>query len=557
MSLQLFNTFYFAAIASLILFLFIASKNSKLDNLIRKINDSKIVMIIIGMILPLVVVSFNFIPGYIKGHDLSFHLSRINGIADGLRLGQFPVYIYPGYLNGCGYANGLFYPDIFLYPSAILTLLKVPTIIAYKLQIVSIVVFSYITMYFSVYNISNSKEKAIVSASIYVTSSYFFTDIYVRAALGESLAFIFYPLLILGLYKIIFDNPNEGYYYSLGIAGICLSHVISTLFCIFISIFFVLINIKKVINEKRIKHLLIFGFLSIGLSSFFLIPFIKMMLADTYYYSLNFESGLVSKNAINPLYSFIEIDHYTDIFLPQGIGIVFIFVLIYQFKQIKESNSTTKQLLICGLLSLFLSTKIVPWNLLESSLGIIQFPWRLFSIATLCLTIVIGLVSNNEYTKIVLLLLISLSLATSFYNLSNNNEIGITEIEDRYNVGRGEYIPIGFNQDYANNLEGDFYCNHDIDIKFKEKGNNITISYSNNIYDDTYIEIPKTYYSIYKVKYNKTDMNKSQNGLIKIDIEEAEGIIVLQYSLPTSVIIGTVLTLLCVAYINVIEKTKN
>ena len=53
------------------------------------------------------------IPG---GHDLIFHLSRIEAISKGLQFGEFPVRIYPDYFYGYGYANGIMYPDLFLYP---------------------------------------------------------------------------------------------------------------------------------------------------------------------------------------------------------------------------------------------------------------------------------------------------------------------------------------------------------------------------------------------------------------------------------------------------------
>jgi len=65
------------------------------------------------------------------GDDLLYHLSRIEGIKDGLLSGQFPVYIFPEALNGNGYLNTM-YPNLFLYIPALLRVLGVSYVAAYK-----------------------------------------------------------------------------------------------------------------------------------------------------------------------------------------------------------------------------------------------------------------------------------------------------------------------------------------------------------------------------------------------------------------------------------------
>lgn len=52
--------------------------------------------------------------GVYDGHDLLFHLNRIEGIASGLRNGQFPVRIHSSTLLGYGYARARnFIPNCF------------------------------------------------------------------------------------------------------------------------------------------------------------------------------------------------------------------------------------------------------------------------------------------------------------------------------------------------------------------------------------------------------------------------------------------------------------
>ena len=56
--------------------------------------------------------------------DLTYHLTRIEGIKQSLQAHIFPAYIYPYANNGFGYAAPLFYPDIFLLIPAFFLLFR-------------------------------------------------------------------------------------------------------------------------------------------------------------------------------------------------------------------------------------------------------------------------------------------------------------------------------------------------------------------------------------------------------------------------------------------------
>ena len=71
------------------------------------------------------------IPEIPHAHDLTFQLSRISSIADAFKLREIPR-VYPNYFEGYGYANGLFYGDILLYIPALLVVLGMKIVTAYK-----------------------------------------------------------------------------------------------------------------------------------------------------------------------------------------------------------------------------------------------------------------------------------------------------------------------------------------------------------------------------------------------------------------------------------------
>ena len=144
------------------------------------------------------------------GHDILFHLSRIKGIKESFGIELFPS-IYSNYLNGYGYANPLFYPDIFLYIPAFIHYIGIDIYTSYKIFLFLINLFSIITMYISVKGISKNKYAAIISSIIYAFASYRLVDVFSRAAIGEALAFIFAPLVVYGIYEIIYQDYKKFY----------------------------------------------------------------------------------------------------------------------------------------------------------------------------------------------------------------------------------------------------------------------------------------------------------------------------------------------------------
>ena len=164
------------------------------------------------------------IPG---GHDLIFHLSRIEAISKGLQFGEFPVRIYPDYFYGYGYANGIMYPDLFLYPAALLCLVGVDVILAYKIMILVYTALTAIFIYRALIKITHHEWASRLGMLLYTVSLYRIVDVWTRAALGEVLAFMFIPFILLGIYYIFFDDERKWYELTIGFSGVFLSHLLS------------------------------------------------------------------------------------------------------------------------------------------------------------------------------------------------------------------------------------------------------------------------------------------------------------------------------------------
>ncbi len=76
------------------------------------------------------------VSGIHRGDDLTYHLLRIDGIAEELANGHFPVYMQSIWLNGYGSPVSMYYGDFLLYFPAVLRLLGFSFNISYKLYVI-------------------------------------------------------------------------------------------------------------------------------------------------------------------------------------------------------------------------------------------------------------------------------------------------------------------------------------------------------------------------------------------------------------------------------------
>lgn len=523
------------------------------EKILKKIGEKKFLKwyLVIFLIVALIPA---FFPGVFYGHDIYFHLSRINGIVEGLKAGNFPVLIYPGYFSGYGYANGIFYPDIFLYIPAILNLLGLSTILSYKIFLVIITIGILVSMYFCVKKITHSNYIATIISVLYLMSSYRMTDMWIRAALGETITFVFFPLIILGLYEIIYGNEKNWRYFTIGLLGVVFSHIISIVFCLIITMVFCFSNIKKLFKEKnRLKYLLIAGFLAIGISAFFTLPLIEGMLSDTFNYTIYQLKDPIYNRSVNPLLTFLDIPTGISPWVPQGIGIVFIYLLFKSFKKsdIKESNNFKKISLILGFVLLYMTTCLFPWKILGKYFSIIQFPWRLYILVTLLwlfcsaisMTKFVKTTKDKIHTMLVLSIFICFSYSVSFvYSV----RYGSINNYPNYSVGNAEYVPVDVDYELFEERGSVITSNNEVDVTFVKNGSNIEINYKNNNDNDTYLELPLLYYKGYVAKENSNNLlvEKGTNGVVRLYLNNSSGNIHVYYGITNIRKIAIIITII-------------
>lgn len=499
--------------------------------------------VVIWLLLIIIVSSFFVLKNsYFLGHDLDFHLSRIISLKECISIKKM-CYVAPNYLNNYGYGTPLFYPEFFLLLPAFLLYLGLSLTTTYKIFIFIINSLSILSMYFCVKKITNNYERGLFSSFLYAFTSYRILDLTARGALGESLSFIFFPIVILGIYEIIYGNYKNYRYLIIGMSGIILSHLLSSIIiCIYLMIV-CLINFRHLIKDKkRIKYLVISALFTFLLTSYFTVPMMEQLFNTTY--KLSMDTTILKLRAMPFYYLFLEAP-FTQLiggdnwqWSPGTIGTIYVvllfLLLVSIFKKKKYSKIFVQNLLI-SIIFIILTTRIFPWQYFQHIFHVIQFPWRLYIIPSIILPMLgYSVIDNyNDDKKFILIILsilsiFSLQVITSYKNITYVDK----NAYHGYDIMWEDYLPISLSSNYINDRDDIISSNNEFNYTYKRKNNSLIISFDNNILD-TNLELPFVYYKGYSayIDDKSIPLFESMNGLvgITIDKEYRSGIIKVFY----------------------------
>ena len=95
---------------------------------------------LINMLLTIALVATvpELMNGIAYGHDMGFQLVRIEGIAQGLQNGEFPVAMNAVFNDSYGYPVDIFYPNLLLYIPALFRIIGFSIVTSYKIYILMI-----------------------------------------------------------------------------------------------------------------------------------------------------------------------------------------------------------------------------------------------------------------------------------------------------------------------------------------------------------------------------------------------------------------------------------
>ena len=344
------------------------------------------------------------------GHDISFHLSRIKGIAEALSLGQFPVRMNVDINQGYGFVSEILYPNLFVYIPGILYALGVSLITAYKIWILLINIATALIGYYSFKGLFKSQKLGAICAFLYQVNPYRLNNIFLRASIGEVLAEIFLPLLVYALAEMVYGDSKKWWLLAISAVGILHSHILTLEMCMMFGLIFCVMNWRRLLSRDgvgRIQNCVKAAVVSILLNLWFLIPFMDQFAKG---YTMVGEINDVAANCVFLFQMFLSHFKVSGMNVVNGIyeempitmgGVVLFGSLIFLYYAFgKKSLDPAMQkigntCLIMGGISCLMATEYFPWSFLQKYCFVVyrvlskmQFPWRMLGFANLFLCIV-------------------------------------------------------------------------------------------------------------------------------------------------------------------------
>lgn len=493
----------------------------------------------------------------IRGHDIYFHLMRIEGLAKGLRCGQFPVKIQPAWYGDFGYAVSVFYGDLFVYAAAGLRLLGFSLQNAYKGYLILCNIGTVLISRYCFTGIFKNKYIGLFGSALYSLSVYRLVNLYTRGAMGEYTGMMLLPLLMYACVLLLNKEREPGklkkgaLILGLGMAGILQCHILTAEIACMMLALIMLIFIRRVLHKEVIIAGIKAAGIAAGLSAWFLVPFFDYMLNGKFNINTVGNSELmIQRQGVfisqvfalfdNAIGQSLDLSSGTDGDFAQGAGLglsvsLLIFAIIFLYEIIKKRSELKLEhwkmpltAAFVGFVAIVMSTLYFPWDRI-CSLGSlfryivvkIQFPWRLTGMATLALSLLWCAVISHIYLKsgkngikragvisiavVTVMLLSAAHFMTDLFERGERIEIRSVADMDSYVESGEEYLPVGTVPDElkVENLNSkagisDGIINGIAISGYHKDGTNVSLQCENSSDTDKVLEIPLLYYEGYK-----------------------------------------------------------
>lgn len=514
-------------------------------------------LLLLGIVIPLCGVQ-TFL-----GHDVYFHMTRMEALAQEIEAGNVPARLYYFIYEGYGYASPMFYGDLFLIIPALLILAGVPMPLAYKAFMIICVCACLLMAYYCGKKMFKKRSSAVCFAFTYAVSSYFAVDVFTRAAIGEMQAFVFVPLAFLGLHSIINEEGKYWYYLPIGLGCVLFSHLItSVMTAAFLLVYALIHSVKLVKAPKKIGAIALCALVFLLITASFMFPLLEQ-LADTEFLSTDGSSATVfgtmeqRSMTVKQLFSLFNLNEDHEYWIPNGIGYLPIILLVFRFVVLRKTRFCMGDgYFITANVCLFMISSLFPWEkeFFQNLFGTIQFPWRIMLFATLFLALAAAdYCSRMEKTDVTTFTCFACiagvcafgSVYMPRYNTyASYEETGtkVTYYKDKnigYNIGTGEYLPTGTKRGSLM-YRGSVIKTDGTNKTFTQEKNGdiyVPIEYSENM--GTYIDLPLIKYKGYTAVFTDKDGNETnlvpfygENNVLRLYLEDikTDGTVYVTYS---------------------------
>ena len=491
------------------------------------------------------------------GADGTFHLSRIESLADALRQNIFPVKIHPEMEHGCGYGCGLFYSDVFLYFPALLMLIGVHLVTAYKIYVLAVFFLAFMVMYESEMLLTDNYGVSLMAAGLAVFSSSLWHSVYVMFSLGNYSAMVFMPAAIAGFTAVVdqsgeYDKSaskrHKYFLMILGFSGLMFTHTLSLLFTFCVCTVILLMNLDSLVKKPvLLLKLAASAAIVLGITAEYWMPMAEQFNAAEYKVSVPY---------LEPVN---EVESFSSLVLGQRYGLLFFVLLIITsmaevyslFVKRGKTGAGLKTLRNCMILTVI--AWILPalaswrwfWMVMNRKLMFVQVPARFMYIDSVITIMLFGMMLTacdidpakvwKREALIAAVLVICAAVSYSIFipiNMRADRKIfSDKKITDEYfgdGDGGMEWLPLNMGRDSLLEYQKAYADNGDGADGTKLNGDTLYQVYLMS--DHKWYDIPYVYYKGYHAYLDngeelRTDEN-TVSGKVRVYMpENAEDII--------------------------------
>lgn len=397
------------------------------------------------LLLALLVVSLGamralFHPGFYTSHDGWHQVARLYHFDQLIRAGQIPPRYSFELLHGYGYPLFTFsyqLPWVFAEP---LVLLGVSIFDAIKVIFIAGFVLSGITMFLWQRKLWG-EVGGFVASFLYLFAPYRFSNILVRASLGEATSFLFLPLIFYGLSELNDGRIRKGVMIgSIGFAGVLLSHAMLVyLLIVPLAVFLLYYLWRSPIKLKAVAGFIGMFSLGILLTLYYILPafvYTKFTIFNSIKQS-SFQQQFLPVQEL--LYSpwgyaasFTGLGQMSlQLGLAQWAGVIsatgVTIWLMMKRKMMKNGHQALPILISFGLCLYLVLTVAKPAWQISGRYVSVDFPWRFLAILTLLSASLAGFAvshTRGPYQKGLTILLLMLAL------YANRNHLRVNQYTD-------------------------------------------------------------------------------------------------------------------------------
>jgi hypothetical protein len=331
--------------------------------------------------------------GFFASHDGLFHAYRLAALERAVRAGVLYPRWFPEFAFGYGQPVLNFYGPLSSYWGLPVTLLGADAALALKVVFATGVLAAALAIYLFA-RVYWDRGPALVAAVVYAYLPYHLVDLYVRGAVAEFLAFVWFPLGLWAFHRLAVASERQGFIRvavaAPVLAALVVTHSLSAfIFAPVLGVYVAILLLKHGDRRATGRVALALG-LAVTLSAFYWLP----VLAESQYVGLGHGASQGYQDHLLPpveLFSLhLAYPYPTEARVaptfPLGLiqVIIMIAALILPFRVQRQRWAIVFFLALAFLSSFMLATTSLPiWRLFERGLAFLQYPWRFQALTAL------------------------------------------------------------------------------------------------------------------------------------------------------------------------------